>query len=53
VQLRKIRHNSKGRTIHSFSETSLDYLFVVVENGTAYLIPVSEVTAKKRFNLDK
>ena len=52
VNLRVTGGNQSGTgNIKYFIETKVDYLFVVVENGTKYLIPKSAIKNKRSINV--
>ena len=51
VQLRSIRSNRTGNTIHKFDNNSCDYLLVVTELGDIYFIPTLEVKSKSTLSL--
>jgi hypothetical protein len=53
VQLRSIRSNRSGNTIHKFDSKSSDYLLVVTELGDIYFIPTSVVESKSTLSLGK
>jgi hypothetical protein len=53
VQLRSIRANRSGNTIHKFDNNSCDYLLVVTELGDIYFIPTTEVQSKSTLSLGK
>ena len=51
VQLRSIRANRTGNTVHKFDNKSCDYLLAVTELGDIYFIPTSEVKSKSTLSL--
>ncbi|WP_157669216.1 group I intron-associated PD-(D/E)XK endonuclease [Bacillus cereus] len=46
VTLKQSKHNTKGNTIKNFDEYDCEYVFISVIDGTMYLIPRSEITAR-------
>ena len=51
VQLRNTGGSSGSSTIRKFDNSSCDYLFVLVEDGTMLLIPAKEITTESTYNI--
>ena len=51
VQIKAVRPNRTGNSIHKFDNTSCDYLLCVTEEGNIYFIPTSDIEAKNSLSL--
>lgn len=43
--------NRSGTTVKTFDQSSCDFLFVLTEEGTSYLVPRGEITQKRSISL--
>jgi hypothetical protein len=53
VLLKSVRHNKTVNRVHLFDKTSVEYLFVVVEDERQYLIPSGDVGVLNTLTLDE
>jgi len=53
VQLKSVRPNRTKNVIHRLDKTTIDYLYVLCEDGSRYLVPADSITGGASITLGK